>query len=332
MLYVPILKCKQGEKDALFTLSDSIKEKVLPLLEITSDVIAKDGFNGADEFWEGREFIFDVSPEYRDQLSDDEYFSLLNRCDKELVIPSISLEDSKDKISKLIDDNVNGVAIRLYISEILDDNFESDFKDISGNLDYSNTDLIIDAQFVDPSKLNEIVFLINGAVGLIADIQKFRRVILSCNSFPKSLDIEKYKLELIPRLESKVFNRSIKAFSQKGVKLIYSDYAVNHWSFFEFIPGMQPSFNIRYTVDDYYVCYKGDTVKRGGLNIDKVIEGCNKLISSAYYKGQSFSWGDNEIFEKAMGVTTKPGSLTTWRAIGTSHHIRFMVDHLSNQL
>lgn len=85
------------------------------------------------------------------------------------------------------------------------------------------------------------------------------------------------------------------------------------------------------STEELYVIYKGDTNKKGGLKIDKVQAGCNILVSSPYYFGKDYSWGDNEINEKASGESTKSGNLTTWRAIGTNHHITFIVNLLSSQ-
>lgn len=330
MLYVPVLKCKQGEKDALYTLTDEIKESIRPLLEITPDIIDKNNFSGTQDFWNAKHY-FDVSPEISSELDDDKYFSLLYKCNNEFVIPTIRLTDNEEKVSKLASESANGVALRLFIEEILDDDFEENFNESMTLLEPSKTDLIISIQYVDSSKVNEVSFVTKAAINLISNIEKFRNVIFSSNSFPKALEVEKKKITLIPRNETKVFEKVKSEFLKKGINIIYSDYGINHWSYFEFIIGMQPSFNIRYTTKDLYVIYKGDTVKKGGLNIERVIDGCKLLIESSYFIGKEFSWADNEIFEKAIGESSKPGSLTTWRAIGTNHHLTFMVDLLSNQ-
>lgn len=330
MLYVPVLKYKQGEKDALYTLTDEIKENIRPMLEITPDIIDKQNFSGTEDFWNAKHYIA-ISPEISGDLDDDKFFSMLSKFKKEFVIPTITLTDAVEKTSKLTSESSNGVALRLFIEEILDDDFEERYTEMLNLLDLSNTDLIISVQFVDSTKVNETSFVIRGAINLISHLNKFRNVIFSSNSFPGALEVEKKKLTLIPRNETKVFEKVKTEFLKKDVEIIYSDYAINHWSYFKFIPGMQPSFNIRYTTNDVYVIYKGDTVKKGGLNIEKVIEGCKLLVESPYFCGKTYSWGDNEIFDKSIGESAGPGSLTTWRAIGTNHHITFMVNLLSSQ-
>lgn len=331
MLYVPILKYKQGEKDALLTLRDEDKDKIIPLLEVTPDVITKGNFCGVSDFWNDRKYILDVSPEFRDEMQGDEYLQLFERCKNEKVVPVVRLSDNEDTVKHLSEGSTNGIALRLYVEEILDDDFEGIFDEFTSNIDISKTDLIIDAQSIESNKINETTFLLKGSINLISDIQSYRSVIFTSNSFPRSLEVERYKLTTIPRIESVLFEKVSGHFRKNGVELVYSDYSINHWSYFEFIVGIQPSFNIRYTTPDHYVIYKGDTNKKGGLKIEKVSEGCRLLVESAHYFGEDFSWGDNEINEKATGESTKSGNLTTWRAIGTNHHITFIVDLLSTQ-
>ncbi|MCK0470410.1 beta family protein [Halalkalibacter sp. APA_J-10(15)] len=328
MLYVPILKCKQGEKDALLTLQDNIKDQILPLLEVTPDIIEKGTFAGVQDFWVKRLFIFDISPEYYSEMSDKEYVALYRKTDFEFSIPTIKLADDEEKINELKSLSQNGLALRVYLEEILDDDFQSNYEDLLKHIDSSKTDLIIDAQSVEVKRINEVSFLVKGALSSINNIDKFRNVIFSSNSFPKSLEVERNKLSVLPRIESKLFQ---KVLSQSTVNLIYSDYSINHWTYFEFILGIQPSFNIRYTTENSYVIFKGETNKKGGLKIDKVQAACKLLTDSEYFLGKDYSWGDLEIHSRANGDISKSGNLTTWRAIGTNHHITLIVNHLSNQ-
>lgn len=208
MLYVPILKCKQGEKDALYTLSESVKDQVLPLLEVTPDVIAKGTFCGVDDFWKDRPFYLDVSPESWEELPDNDYLGLLGKCNKDQAIPVIKLADNDHLVASLIIDSPNGVGLRLYLEEILDEEFEPIFSELISDLDLSEIDLIIDAQFIDPAKINESSFLIRGAVDSIERIKEFRRVIFASNSFPRTLDVERYEITTLPRVESRIFEKT----------------------------------------------------------------------------------------------------------------------------
>ncbi|OQM47501.1 hypothetical protein B6A27_00185 [Anoxybacillus sp. UARK-01] len=330
MLYVPIMKFKQGEKDALYQLPTELKEKVVPLFEITPDVIQKEKSLGISQIWE-YPYFFDISPEYYNELSDEEYLGLLAKCQGHLV-PVIKLTDSLEKVDAIIGKAQNGVAIRIYLEEILDDNFQNLFSDLTHKLNINETDLIIDAQFVEPVQINIKSTLMKETLNRINKIPEFRTVIVASNSFPQTLsNYEKHTLVSIPRSESKFFEKVKKSFEEKGIKIVYSDYGVNHWTYFEYVPGMQVTFNIRYTYNDDFIIYRGDSNKRGGFSFAKVQEACHTLVNSSCFLGQNYSWADQEIYEKAIGAVAKPGNATTWRALGTNHHIVFILNHLSNQ-
>src|SRR5690625_3554830 len=100
MLYVPILKCKQGEKNALNNLEEDVKDLILPLLEVTPDVIERDNFQGVEDFWENRQYIFDISPEYYEKLTESKYKNLLSNCSREFTLPTIRLADSLENTIK----------------------------------------------------------------------------------------------------------------------------------------------------------------------------------------------------------------------------------------
>ncbi|WMT19185.1 beta family protein [Parageobacillus toebii] len=331
MLYVPIMKFKQGEKDALYQLPTELKEKVMPLFEITPDVIQKEKSLGISQIWE-LPYFFDISPEYYSELSDEEYLGLLEKCQGG-VVPIIKLTDNSERVETIIARVQNGVAIRIYLDEILDDNFPKLFSDLTHKLNLSETDLIIDVRFVESGEINIKSTLTKEALNRINNISEFRTTIVASNSFPQNLSTyDKHSLVIIPRNESKFYNKVKQHFEEKGIKIVYSDYGVNHWTYFEYVPGMQVTFNIRYTYYDNFVIYRGDSIKRGGFNFAKVQEACNALINSSYFLGQNFSWADQEIYDKAHGVVNKPGNPTTWRALGTNHHIVFILNYLSNQL
>lgn len=332
MLYVPILKFKQGEKDALYTLQDGIKNHIIPLLEVDPNVMEKKRLTGLDTFWYERPFIFDIPLECYEEITDDEYFELLKKLSTPKCIPVIRLEDSNEKVKKISSYANNGLALRIYTNEITDEDFDDIYTELTSLIDPAITTLIIDNQFVEPAEFNNTAFLVKSIVNMIDNLDKFEKVVFASNSFPSSLTgINKHELVPIVRNESKLYEKVKPYFEKKGIDVIYSDYGINHWGQVEYIKGMQVSFNIRYTKDDYYIIFKGDTTKKGGFKINKVREACTALVQSPCFFGSSYSWGDNEILEKGNGETDKPGNSTSWRAIGNNHHITFIVNLLSNQ-
>ncbi|MCM3316146.1 beta family protein [Rummeliibacillus stabekisii] len=326
MLYVPILKWKAGEKEALANLRPEIKSQITPLIELTPDILEKGEPLKVASIWENL-FYFDVS--YESVLEETEFIKLVETCDAiDQIIPVVNLGDSFEKIQSLYDLTRNGIALRVSINDGLDSNFQHIIKQILSIIPPQNIDLILDAREIQNEELNQKVFLANAILDSISELDKLKSIILASSSFPNSLtNCESEKISTIDRLEPKFYF----SVAQKcTLPIIFSDYAINHWSYFEFIPGIKPSFNIRYTLENSYLVYKGITVQRGGLNIENVKNGCRAIVSHPSYLGESYSWGDKEIHLKAINDSNKPGNLTTWRNIGTNHHITLTVNQLAN--
>ena len=49
------------------------------------------------------------------------------------------------------------------------------------------------------------------------------------------------------------------------------------------------------------------------------------------FYGTSFSWGDNYI-SNCADYATGPGSLTTWRQVGTNHHIAVVTNQIASSV
>lgn len=111
-IYVPILKWKKGEQGALNELEDSIKNQIIPLIEITPDLNFSK-FKGSLNNWESRYFYFDVIPEVYEENSGEIYFELLSQCNSKYVIPVVFLSDGEDVIKETANYSENGIAIRI---------------------------------------------------------------------------------------------------------------------------------------------------------------------------------------------------------------------------
>jgi hypothetical protein len=111
----------------------------------------------------------------------------------------------------------------------------------------------------------------------------------------------------------------------------FGDYAIAHPAITQgtaFAPAPQ----IRYTADDAWIALRGRKIDpRGSARFYDI---CAELRALPVYSGPEFSWGDEYIWkaaESADGVTqVGPGNATTWRSIGTSHHLAFVVNRLAN--
>ena len=90
---------------------------------------------------------------------------------------------------------------------------------------------------------------------------------------------------------------------------------------------MRPSASIRYTAQDSWLVLKGKNLRGNGFG--QFYQVSRDLIARPEYSGRNFSWGDAYIYECGDELAG-PGNLTTWRKVGTSHHLVFAVRQLAN--
>ena len=108
--------------------------------------------------------------------------------------------------------------------------------------------------------------------------------------------------------------------------LQYGDYGIAHPKMTR--GGWPPMPNLRYTHEDAWWIYRW--TRRN--NDNAAIYGlCRELVASDHWpsRGRSYSWGDAEIAQRAAGLE-RPGNATSWRAWATSHHLAHVIDHLGD--
>ena len=89
---------------------------------------------------------------------------------------------------------------------------------------------------------------------------------------------------------------------------------------------MRMSASIRYTTADHWLIVKGKNVRQYGF--DQYFELCRTLVELPEYSGENFSWGDRFIMRCARG-SGGPGNATTWRKVGTNHHLTLVAQQLA---
>ena len=159
---------------------------------------------------------------------------------------------------------------------------------------------------------------------------RWRRVILAAASFPIDLsEVDAATSTTIPRREWQLWRalqRRRTGLPQQGI--IYSDYAIAHPLPRELDPRfMMMSASIRYTTDEDWLVVKGRNVRQYGF--EQYFDLCRTLVELPEFYGPTFSWGD-EYIARCAAREVGPGNATTWRKVGTNHHITVVVRAIAN--
>lgn len=327
--YVPIVKCKLGEQRALEKLDDSVKNITIPLIEIPLSKKEEPTVRLINSFWPNRKFFFYFSLDWFDS-EPEELPAFIQKyvvpvCNNSLGVPVIDLSyvgtvEDWGAFAK------NGVAIRLRNNEFgaIEDTLNALFN--ITELRRENTDLVLDLQYISPDDLFAKTSMLKAAFSDLDNASGFRSIIIAGVSFPKQISsIEGKKIHHFRRVETELYALSLKLSHRFNFNYIYSDYGPTDIEDIPFVVGMSPNFKIKYTIFDEYLYIKGLPIKKGGLDIGNVRELAKILVDSDDFSGESFSWGDQKIYEIAMGLSNSPGNLTTWVSYAMNHHITFIV-------
>jgi len=353
--YVPILKAKDGEYGALQTLPPTVHRAITPLLEIppidwdyaadrpkkTIDQHLKKVGQKIERAWSGRGRLFVDLPLWipaSERMMDGRHplefvFTSLRMRGIE-AIPVIDLLRPAEYLSacrEIIAEDQRGVCARIHPDDLVgsdgvDDAIGSVLETVG--TDIRSADLVLDLRALTPDEPMDVGGLVEIAERL-PRLSRWRTFTVAATSFPRNLaGLPPSDFSLIPRGEWDLWENLV-----RGSRLIdrlptFGDYGISHPEPSEVDPRIiRPSASIRYTHDSCWLVPKARNLRDYGY--DQFHEVCEALVRRTEYAGRQFSWGDNYIYDcAARRVGT--GNLTTWRKVGTSHHLAFAVRQLAS--
>lgn len=114
-----------------------------------------------------------------------------------------------------------------------------------------------------------------------------------------------------------------------NVSLRYGDYGVRGPSSVDDVIAPDANGKIRHTISQNYYVVRGHSMRKDdkGAQMYKLAA---SLVSSPYFMGEDFSWGDSQIALRSKALTDSaikigPGGHTTWIAIDTNHHLAYAI-------
>lgn len=349
--YLPVLKSKQGEFDALFKLSDKIKKSIVPLLEITPmewdhstktkprtmEVHLENFCKKVIKKWPSNNSFIDtelIKDKQAQGMSCIEYIFQLLAVKNITPIPVVHLNAtdadirSIDLIRILYD--VPEIALRLTINNITSPNLSNDLDSLIQKLgvEIENYHLILDLNASDFTNVEDFS---DGILDALADFPNFKnwKTFTICGgSFPKT-NLLKVGINQIPRNEWKFYKTLKEKLSKENFnrEINYGDYSMVAPGYFEYDPlKMSRSANIRYTHNDIWYVVKGKALKKSE-DFKQYVDQAKHIMNSNYYLGETFSEGDTHLKKCSKGETT-PGSPTVWNWVGNNHHFTKVIHDL----
>lgn len=355
--YVPVLKGKRGEFDGLERLESEARPLVTPLLEVApipwdyaEDRVAKtvdDHLAGTTRqlvrAWGPGEPIF-VDLRFIDdgeRLANGTHpvvavFGELNAAGVEGV-PATSLDadgDFQDAVRSIENEYQNGVCVRLAPDDLVD--LAALAAGLAALLErlkvtHDQCDLVVDLGEV-PAENSAAALIMAGAVlPQLPALDAWRSLTLVGGSFPADLSsIETSSIDTIRRADWLLWKALVERDRPLPRLPAFGDYAISHMEPFDADPRLiRPSSNIRYTAGDgfdHWVIVKGRSLRHYGFS--QYHEDAGRLMSRREWRGHDHCWGCENIAGCAARTLTS-GNQTTWRAVGTNHHIATVTEQIA---
>lgn len=346
--YVPILKWRQGEYQALLHLSTTTKEKIVPLIVIppieydfeeeklkkTIQEHIEPFANRFQQKWGNRFALLDFHSSIRLETMNSgekvpEYVFSELRKKNCTAIPVTALERDRSyqrSIKAVVSKDANGCCLRLTISQAMSTNVNSQIQALFKTIGVSEheVDLVLDLEEPDNFEPYAVFTkLVLAAICRIQNLDIFRSFVLSGMSL-KLNEIKKPGGQ-VPRHEWLLYKSLLNSIGSLRVPS-YSDYTIETPKFVSLdMRKLRPAGKIAYTCDQSWLVPKGDMF-RGNEN--QMIDHCNTIVSSGQYSGPSFSYGDKRIDETSRKISNC-GNLSTWKQVGVNHHIETAVSQLA---
>ena len=342
--YVPCLRWKQGEYQALLHLSSVTKNSVTPLIEVPEigfDFETGTESKSVDEHlsafakrlkakWGGRHCFVDmhlIDLSKRMETGQHPFAFVFDDLGSEgaLATPVIDLKqdsECRNAIRAIAAMGRRGVCARIGIEEAAKSNMEALLETLIQQCDVGvdQCDFILDVGAPNFEPIEGFAGLLETLIGRLPHLRQWRSFALIGTSFPESMGEIKEGASAIPRNEWRLYRSLVKRLKGSGTRIpTFGDYGVNHSRVVSKDPRLlKPYATVRYAIDDSWLIVRGRNVRQ--YKFGQYRQLCRQVVESKHYSGPTFSKGDKYIYDCAQGTATT-GNLTTWRWVGTNHHL-----------
>lgn len=340
-VYVPILRTKPAEWEALRTLPQDLRQLMVPCLEVLPaeldlvGLVTDEGLRPAinecarkiGRTWGMAPIFVDLShlgPSLRSERGEHPV-ALLGQAAKAYRIRPIvtaNLYADHDYLAALRDAvraRATRVALRLHYADLGKDDCVEGIESLLGALDVvpAETDFFVECGVVDDNSPDY-----DWLCSRVPALMDWRRFVVSGGSFPRTLEGMGVGSRIRARYEWQHWQTW--AFAPKPLRARipnFSDYTIQHAVFYEPPKRSNPSASIRYAAETYWAIMRGEAIRgEHSLGNQQYYGNAQLLCERQDFMGAQYSPGDRYIWEVANRIIG-PGTPTTWITAGMVHHM-----------
>lgn len=360
--YLPLLLAKQGEREAVRVMSERVRAAVRPMFVVPprrlewkgkigdppeyartlGDHLVKVARGVVNAWGPASAFCDTLFVDADEDAGEARAAPICQMVDRAglagtMLIPTTGPDRSsaaRDAVRSVAALDRRGACLRLPLESVVRLVY-SDAAEVHEllaglRLEPHEVDLILDVGAITSEFRVPLAFL-RGALQRLPHAGSWRSVAVAGGSFPSSLAAyPRDELTRLPRWEWAMYLALRGEIGQLGWVPDYADYGIAHPDPPEARDPktMRTSANLRYSYDSTWLIAKGRTIREAGNTQARGL--AQKIIDSGNWAGPTFSWGDVWLTECARGLDG-PGNQTTWRTVGTSHHLAMVTAQLADR-
>ena len=350
--YVPILKWKMGEYQALQRLTAPVKDGLTPLLEIPPvgfDFETGQHKESADDHlgdfgrrlkskWQARQCFVDLKylPPHTRMAGGRHYVDVVfetARAEGCAAIPVVGFANDPAfiaAVAAVVRLDQRGVCVRLGMIDFDRVGLASEIEAMLRTLGvgWAEADLVIDLGTPNYLPIAAFVRLMSALLGLVPALNRWRTLTIAGTAYPGSIaETVTPPFTILPRHEWVAYRAFIGTLGREARIPTFGDYAVAHPDLVALdMRLIKPFAKLRYTIDDAWHIGRGTPVRTHGFG--QYQQMCAMLMAQPYFSGRGYSAGDAYIADCAAG-TVATGNLSTWVWVSTNRHLTKVVGDLA---
>ncbi|MFZ1964933.1 MAG: hypothetical protein WAU78_15950 [Roseiarcus sp.] len=327
--YVPMLRSKAGEADALGNLSVAAKKRIFPVFHVTASPPITFAVK-LGKAWTGQSFALDGSYNFEVTGSSHTYVSLFNslQASEATAIPAIS-SDADPQYVKIVQALLTKYGPRLVVKTSL-----AKLPIVvawvgSNRWKQADIDLIISAgHAADYESGTFDPFVIHAISAFMPSALSWASITLSASSAPKDYGGLHVGRNDVPRQDWSLWQA---VHPHLAYQIDYGDWTTINPDMTE-PPGVamvRASVSVRYATDANWIIMKGvRTTGPSGKTMDTQYRGHAKaLVADPLFGGLKDCQADDRIAKIAAGAPGA-GSRATWVELGIERHLALVADRL----
>jgi hypothetical protein len=350
-MYIPALRWRQAEYQALLRLASAVKDRVVPFItipEVEFDFETRQPKKSVHEHvhpfatrfkakWNQRPAWVGVHPGIVNEPMGDgrdihAYVFHGLRAFQAKAIPVIPLDTAPRIVASvraIVATDGHGVAVEIRLEDLMKSDAGTRISGLAGSIGVALNEVDLVINFGAPNFEPYAAFagLLIAAMRRLGDLHAFRNFVVIGTAIPESFKDVARGADQLPRHDW-LFYRILLDRMPVGMRQPnYGDFTIVHPEFKAALDMrmINPAGKLVYTNPCAWEVRKGGAFQQ---NRAQMHDHCASIVASGKFNGASYSNGDDYIAKCAI-YEKGPSNLGHWKEVAINHHITHVLDDLA---